>query len=250
MIKAFFIVWLTTNILAGCTTSRYTHRNDFIPDRRDISSLQEPLPRVEPLSPRGNRSPYTVRGKTYAINFPAVGSQQRGIASWYGMKFHGHDTSNGEKYDVYKFTAAHKNLPLPSYVRVTRQDNGRSVIARVNDRGPFHTGRIIDLSYAAAIRLGIDKQGTAPVIVEVISTPNAHGQRWVQIGAYGQQASAQQAKNSVQAKLANRWPVSVHSRQNLHKVLIGPVSQQGLEPLVARLKQIRQPTLVLHKLPD
>jgi rare lipoprotein A len=139
----------------------------------DISGLPEPVPRAEPRARYGNKSPYSVLGKRYYVMDSAEGYVERGIASWYGTKFHGRVTSSFEPYDMYQFTAAHKTLPLPSYAEVTNLDNGRKVIVRVNDRGPFHEGRIIDLSYAAAIKLGIHVRGTGRVEVRAI-TPNGH----------------------------------------------------------------------------
>ena len=134
----------------------------------DISGLVEPEPRDEPPSAYGNRTPYTVLGKSYRVLTSPDGYVERGTASWYGQKFHGRQTSSREIYDMCAFSAAHKTLPLPSYVRVTRLDTGDSVVVRVNDRGPFHPGRVIDLSYAAAIRLGLDRAGTAPVEVRAL----------------------------------------------------------------------------------
>ena len=110
-----------------------------------------------------------VHGKRYYVLDSAQGFKERGIASWYGNKFHGNQTSNGEIYDMYAMTAAHKRLPLPTYVKVTNLNNQRSITVRVNDRGPFHEGRVIDLSWAAAKKLGIDKTGTAPVEVVAIN---------------------------------------------------------------------------------
>ena len=134
----------------------------------DLRGIAEPIPVPEPRARYGNRSPYKVLGKTYHVMDEARGYRERGIASWYGNKFHGRPTSSFEPYDMYKFTAAHKTLPLPSFVRVTNLENGRSVVVRVNDRGPFHAGRIIDLSYVAAVKLGIHHRGTAEVEVEAI----------------------------------------------------------------------------------
>lgn len=134
----------------------------------DVANLPEPVPHAEPLSRYGNRSPYVVLDKTYTVLPSAAGYVERGIASWYGTKFDGRATSSFESYDMYQFTAAHRTLPLPSYARVTNLDNGRSVIVRINDRGPFHEGRLIDLSYAAAIKLGVNVHGTAPVEVRGI----------------------------------------------------------------------------------
>ena len=134
----------------------------------DVSALREPVPRREPRARTGNRSPYTVLGKVYRVLDSPAGYHARGIASWYGTKFNGRATSSGELYDICSFTAAHKTLPLPSYVRVSNLDNGRSLVVRVNDRGPFHDGRVMDLSYAAAVRLGVDRTGTAHVQLDAI----------------------------------------------------------------------------------
>ncbi len=161
--------------------SRYTAGGLYAPELSDsappsgidVDRLTEPAPKPESLAKYGNRSPYTVLGKTYYVLDPSDNYEQRGIASWYGQKFNGRKTSSGEIYSICEFSAAHKTLPLPSYVRVTNAKNGKSVIVRVNDRGPFHEGRIIDLSYVAAIRIGLDQTGTAPVRVELL-----HAGRW------------------------------------------------------------------------
>jgi len=123
-----------------------------------------------PKSTRGNPDKYTVGGESYSVLESAEGFFERGKASWYGRKFHGRETSSGEVYDMYQMTAAHKNLPIPTFVRVTRTDTGESIVVKVNDRGPFVSGRVIDLSYQAAATLGILKTGTAPVTVEALST--------------------------------------------------------------------------------
>jgi rare lipoprotein A len=140
----------------------------------DVDRLVEPTPRREPRSRTGNRSPYTVLGKDYRVMDDTRGFRERGIASWYGTKFNGRATSSGELYDICSFTAAHKTLPLPSYARVTNLDNGRTLVVRVNDRGPFHEGRVMDLSYAAAVRLGVSRTGTARVEIEALD-PDAPG---------------------------------------------------------------------------
>jgi rare lipoprotein A len=131
----------------------------------DVDLIPEPEVTNEPRARYGNRSPYVVLGKSYAVLPSAEGYDETGIASFYGNKFHGRRTSSLEVYDMYAFSAAHKTLPLPSFARVTNLANGKSVIVRVNDRGPFHDGRIIDLSYAAAVKLGVDRTGTARVEV-------------------------------------------------------------------------------------
>ncbi|KAF1712020.1 hypothetical protein CSC70_00325 [Pseudoxanthomonas kalamensis DSM 18571] len=138
---------------------------DYIPD---VNCIAEPVVGNEPRSPVGNRSPYTVLGKKYRVLDDADGYVERGTASYYGNKFHGRRTSNQEVYDMYAFTAAHKTLPLPSFARVTNLDNGKSVVVRVNDRGPFHEGRVIDLSYAAAVKLDIVQRGTGRVEVRAL----------------------------------------------------------------------------------
>ena len=142
---------------------------DSAPDEiPQVELIPEPEVVAEPRSRYGNRSPYSVLGKSYRVLDSAEGYVDRGIASYYGKKFHGRRTSSLEVYDMYTFSAAHKTLPLPSYARVTNLQNGESVVVRVNDRGPFHEGRIIDLSYAAAVKLGIHRTGTARVEVRAL----------------------------------------------------------------------------------
>ncbi|MCG6656385.1 septal ring lytic transglycosylase RlpA family protein [Halomonas campisalis] len=160
---------------AAPSGQRYAMSGDAYPeDPPDVSRVPDAVPRVEALSRGGNRPTYEVWGKTYRVLPDARGYARRGTASWYGEKFHGYATSNGEIYDMYKMTAAHRSLPLPTYARVTSLDNGRSVIVRVNDRGPFHNDREIDLSYAAAARLDILDRGTGRVKVEAIDA-----ERWL-----------------------------------------------------------------------
>jgi rare lipoprotein A len=134
----------------------------------DTSNIKDPVPKAEPITKAGNKSPYTVFGKTYFVLPSNKDYREQGVASWYGKKFHGRKTSNGEVYDMYAMTAAHKTLPIPTYVRVTHSGNKRSIIVRINDRGPFHGPRIIDLSYVAALKLGFADTGTAEVLVETI----------------------------------------------------------------------------------
>lgn len=142
---------------------------DTTPDHvPDLDCIVEPEVVALPRSPIGNKSPYTVLGKKYKVLEAADDYVERGTASYYGQKFHGRLTSNREVYDMYAFSAAHKTLPLPSFARVTNLDNGQSVVVRVNDRGPFHDGRVIDLSYAAAVKLGITQRGTGRVEVRAL----------------------------------------------------------------------------------
>lgn len=172
--RNYCILALLTLLLAGCASkpSRYSMSQDAYPQNPPkLSSLEDAYPHIEPLSRAGNKD-YTVNGKRYKVWLGIKHYQQIGMASWYGAKFQGHRTSNGDIYDMYSMSAAHKHLPLPSYVRVTNLSNNKSVIVRVNDRGPFHSNRIIDLSYAAAYKLDILSHGTAKVKVTLID-PNA-----------------------------------------------------------------------------
>ncbi|MBA6389359.1 septal ring lytic transglycosylase RlpA family protein [Colwellia sp. BRX10-3] len=164
-------------LVSACSTtnSRYQQKHDSTPTRLpNASELHDATPRAEKPSRGGNKN-YQVFGKHYQVLKSAENFSQTGTASWYGRKFHGHLTSNGEIYDMYAMSAAHKNLPLPSYLKVVNNSNGRSVIVRVNDRGPFHQSRIIDLSYSAAYKLDMLKTGTANVTVTVISDFTANG---------------------------------------------------------------------------
>ncbi|MEH6444681.1 MAG: septal ring lytic transglycosylase RlpA family protein [Oceanospirillaceae bacterium] len=149
---------------------RYKVTKDYGPDAVvDVSHVKNAVPKEEPLSRGGNRKSYEVLGKRYSVMDSASGFKERGGASWYGKKFHGYLTANGEKYDMYGMTAAHKSLPIPTYVKVTNLANNKHIIVRVNDRGPFHKGRVIDLSYAAAAKLDMLNSGTAQVEVEAIN---------------------------------------------------------------------------------
>lgn len=160
-------------LLSACSSGRYSQKHDSVPTKiPQAHQLKDAVPRQEPRSRGGNRN-YTVRGINYQVFDNINNFKERGIASFYGEKFHGHLTSNGEIYDMYAMTAAHKHLPLPTYVKVTNLENQKTVIVRVNDRGPFHVGRIIDLSYSAAYKLGIS--GTAQVEIETITDFDANG---------------------------------------------------------------------------
>lgn len=150
---------------------RYSQDKDSIPMRRPTEQeMQDPEVNIEPLSPGGNK-PYNIYGINYSPRLDILEYNEEGTASWYGNKFHGHLTSNGETYNVFAMTAAHKTLPLPSYVQVTNLANGKTAVVRVNDRGPFHDDRIMDLSYAAAVKLGIFPGGTGRVRVELLASP-------------------------------------------------------------------------------
>ena len=137
-----------------------------------VDHIPDAVPVNEPRTKAGNKSPYTVNGKTYRVVTSTVGFEQEGYASWYGKKFHGKKTSNGEVYDMYGMTAAHKTLPIPTFVELTNLDNGKKAIVRINDRGPFHGDRIIDLTYTAARKLGFANNGTGRVKLRVIKPEN------------------------------------------------------------------------------
>lgn len=167
-----YLVALLALLIQSCSmnSGRYQQAHDSTPTRLPTASeLKDPIPRFEPKSRGGNMPSYKVRGKTYYVMPSADGFTQTGIASWYGNKFHGHLTSNGEIYDMYAMSAAHKNLPIPTYAKVTNLANNKSVIVRVNDRGPFHESRVIDLSFSAAYKLDMLKTGTAKVKIEAIT---------------------------------------------------------------------------------
>jgi rare lipoprotein A len=194
--------------------------------RADIMAIPDAIPRPEPVTAAGNKSPYTVLGGTYHVRPVAPGHRERGYGSWYGTQFHGERTSNGEPYDVYSMTAAHKTLPIPSYVRVTNLENGRSIVVRVNDRGPFHDGRVIDLSFAAAYRLGYADKGTALVELEVL---DANAPEWV--------AKRQQAARNGGDPFADSLPRtylqagafrSIESARNLQQTLAALLAREVL----------------------
>ena len=209
------------------------------------------MPRAEPYSKYGNPRSYQVAGKTYYVLDDHSGYQQRGQASWYGTKFHGRRTSSGEPYDMYAMTAAHKTLPIPSYVEVTNLDNGRKAIVRVNDRGPFIDGRIIDLSYAAAKKLGVYESGTARVEVRAIepdepatgrspaagsgSGGNAgKAQIYLQVGAFSDLLNAKQMLSRLVGLTANN--VLINNQQQIYRVRIGPLeSEQAARQLATQL---------------
>lgn len=144
----------------------------------DLAKVPDPEPRVEPIKPGGPNKPYTVLGRSYEPLAADVPWKQRGLASWYGQKFQGRRTASGELFSVYGMTAAHRTLPIPSYVRVRHVASGREVIVRVNDRGPFHSSRVLDLSYAAALKLGIVALGSAEVELERLTFDDIRTGAW------------------------------------------------------------------------
>jgi rare lipoprotein A len=208
----YLITFVILGLLTSCSSTKTT---DGLPSGEFASIPRMPddaIPRPEPKSRHGNAPDYEVFGQRYTVMESASGYHERGVASWYGKKFHGNPTAMGETYDMYEMTAAHKSLPLPTYVRVRNLRNNKTVVVRVNDRGPFVHNRIIDLSYSAAVKLDMIGTGTSLVDVEAITfdgptgdqptrqvTPPAEPptpvvskphQVFVQIGAFGSSDNA------------------------------------------------------------
>lgn len=232
-------------LLTGCAGDKKDEPVDGPSDRRITpSDVRDAVPKKEPLARYGNHSPYTVLGKTYTVLPSSKGYAERGIASWYGSKFHGRRTSSGEPYDMHLATAAHKSLPLPTYAEVTNLDNGRKMVVKINDRGPFHEDRIIDLSYAAAVKLGVDKTGTARVDVRAIDieTPGRAAVKladgtFLQVGAFGKRESADELAGQMIA--AQLKPVSVQKSRGLYKVWIGPyATEQEIEATIRQVVEL------------
>ncbi len=175
-----------------------------------------------------------MNGSFYTVHGSARGYREKGVASWYGMKFQGLPTANGEIFDVYGATAAHRSLPIPTYVRVTNLENDRSVVLRVNDRGPFHSQRLIDISYGAALELGFAERGTATVVIESLALAEVDDRRelqaatyrYLQLGAYTSESAAGELGHEIRHRWA--YPVSVSAvdtdGRRLHRVRVGPFS--------------------------
>lgn len=264
------ILWCAVILMAGCASghkssndayqaTRYSQKHDSGPSQAPpVGHIPDAVPVPEVRTSAGNKTPYVVLGKKYHLLASEVGYRKRGVASWYGSKFHGHATSNGEIYDMYAMTAAHKSLPIPSYVQVTNLTNGKQVIVRVNDRGPFHDNRIIDLSYSAAKKLGYLDQGTAQVEVvgiDAVAWQRHHAARlaaieareiarkkqaarnaenalpanaFLQVGAFSNSHAAEQLRSRLAVRLDH--PVRVNppnSETTLYRVRIGPLTHSS-----------------------
>lgn len=220
----------------------------------DLARVPDAVPRVEPRSKYGNMKTYEVFGKRYYVLNSSKGFKQQGIASWYGKKFHGRKTSSGEIYDMYAMTAAHKTLPLPTYVEVKNLKNGKKAVVRVNDRGPFHDNRIIDLSYTAALKLDLAQTGTGLVEVRAIDprsysrggAPVRSGGRpsksegsdfYIQVGAFANYDSARKLKSKL-APLRQRIRIARTkvNRKTLYRVQVGPLrSVEKADDIASRL---------------
>ncbi|MGD8309160.1 MAG: septal ring lytic transglycosylase RlpA family protein [Chromatiales bacterium] len=254
---AAFLILVGAILAAGCSTrgSRITEPADGAPAVAvDFDAIPEPEPREEPLSRYGNPPMYEVNGVSYRTLTSREGYVERGIASWYGTKFHGQRTSSGEPYDMYRVTAAHRSLPLPSFVRVTNLENGRKLVVRVNDRGPFHPNRIIDLSYAAAGKLGILGEGTGLVEVRAIDprrpepeTRSAAAQRpgapslFVQVGAFASRYNAESLRERLQESLQRTVRIQEHAQPQrpVYRVQVGPVETvESADRLTLRLADL------------
>lgn len=250
-------------LLAGCATTP----RDRAPAEAPRSLPPDAVPRQEPRSKYGNGPFYEVNGRRYQVMPSSHGYEERGVASWYGEKFHGRPTSSQEPYDMHAMTAAHKSLPLPTYVRVRNLANGRSVIVRVNDRGPFVDNRIIDLSYAAATRLDMIRDGTSLVEVTAIGfeeadpvtaftrnnpgdgaaagrsnpEPAGQGRIYVQVGAFGDPDNARRRHNQLEDGGIARAFVQEDAagRPVLYRVRIGPIADATeYDSIVARLSRL------------
>jgi peptidoglycan lytic transglycosylase len=224
------------------------------PPPATVDSNGDMIPRAEPRSAHGNPPFYNVLGKHYVVLATADGYLERGVASWYGPTFHGESTSNGEKYDMYAMTAAHKTLPLPTYARVTNLKNGRSIVVRINDRGPFVSNRLIDLSYTAASKLDMLKEGTTLVEIKAltVSEPDDLSRSaqapppalYVQAGAFADQRNAQRVLNRLHAGgLSQAFILSPPDGQpQLYRVRLGPISSvPQFDELAAKLKALGFP---------
>ncbi len=239
-------------LLVSCST-KHTEVVDSAPEQKlDPENIPDAVPIAERRSRYGNPESYVVRGRRYHVLKDNLGFVERGIASWYGTKFHGRRTSSGEPYDMYKMTAAHKNLPLPTYAKVINLRNGRDVVVKINDRGPFHENRIIDLSYAAATKLGILTEGTGLVEVRAINpsgaeqiaeqSPNiaSHHDLFIQVGAFLKRPNANRLSQNLSHTL--KRSVRVLQAGTAHKpvfrVQVGPLASveqaDALTPVLKR----------------
>jgi rare lipoprotein A len=246
-----FGLTLLALFLAGCSSTPYrTPPLPTLPPPGDIETIPEPVPKAEPRSRQGNPPFYTVLGRRYFVLETAEGYHERGVASWYGPGFHASLTSNGERYDMYAMTAAHKTLPLPAYVQVTNLRNGRSVVVRVNDRGPFKDGRIIDLSYTAASKLDMLKDGTTFVEVRALTpaqraappaAPQGAQVLFVQAGAFSTEENATRLLERLRGQGVAKSFVREDrvDGRTLYRVRVGPIpSVNEFDRVVARLRSL------------
>lgn len=227
---------------------RYALKNDKMPlNPPNVDNVPNATPKYEPYSRRGNK-PYTVYGESYNVMNSSKGFSETGRASWYGAKFHGYETSNGEPYDMYSMSGAHKTLPLPTYAKVTNLDNNKHVIIRINDRGPFHSDRILDLSYAAAHKLGMLGTGTARIKLDAINIGNqttaqsavasiqASGNHYIQLVASKDQRQLNKIANTLEKKYQVKS--RIQPANNMFRLQLGPIGQSELaNRLLIKVKQ-------------
>lgn len=252
-LTSFLIALLLS--LTGCSHQKQPTVSDGAPLQPvDVSSIPDAIPRVEPITRAGNPPTYVVLGKRYQIMKNGKGYREKGIASWYGTKFHGRKTSNGERYDMYAMTAAHKTLPIPGYLKVTNLRNNRSIIVRVNDRGPFHQNRIIDLSYAAAAKLDILRSGTGfveistidPTIPQTISVKTSTQQQaqneiYLQVGAFRQHSNALKLSRKISSNRITGARIQTDNEKQIpvYRVRVGPInSTEEADKLAKKLAQL------------
>jgi len=240
-------VLLSLMFLSACGSVGVTpSSSDKAPSKQvDVSKIPNAVPKEEPRSRYGNPKSYVVFDKRYYVMESNKGFVEKGIASWYGTKFHGRRTSSGETYDMYAMTAAHKSLPLPTYVEVTNLKNGKQIIVKVNDRGPFHDNRIIDLSYTAATKLDIVKNGTGLVEIRVVgpgqtvsvdiakgapvvSTPTVKNEDgfYIQVGSFSNLTNAEGLKQKLAPIGKDKIIINevIVSGNTLYRVRIGPLT--------------------------
>ncbi len=214
------------------------------------NTIIDATPRKDEITRAGNKNPYTVLGKTYHLLPSSKGYNVEGIASWYGTKFQGRPTANGETYNLYAMTAAHRTLPIPAYVKVTNLDNNRTAVVRVNDRGPFHDQRVIDLSYAAAVKLGYAKSGTARVRVEAVnlddqsfsSQASAIAENYfLQVAAFKNPVSAKALRAELLLTVSRDVVIKSPELDGIHRVQIGPIKS------LTTVKQLSERLIALGK---
>lgn len=245
-------------LLAGCSFApnrggNESGRGAAVPSPpRDVVTIPDAVPRAEPRSRYGNPAFYEVFGRRYHVLATADDYVEIGLASWYGPGFHAETTSNGEAYDMYAMTAAHKTLPLPAYARVTNLDTGKSIVVRINDRGPFVDGRIIDLSYTAAAKLDMIRAGTArvevrtlrptgPGAVAPVSTTVAapSGPLYIQVGAFGNRNNAEALRQRLLTAVTEQVSIQTDSNRALHRVRVGPLRRvEEFDRVMAQLAEL------------
>jgi rare lipoprotein A len=266
-------------LLVACSGGAHRGGGYYLDDGPDanppgnLDAVPDAVPKIEPFAPTTSK-PYVMFGKTYTPDISGGPYKVQGRASWYGKKFHGKSTANGERYDMYAMTAAHPTLPLPSYARITRISSGKSVVVRVNDRGPFLNDRVIDLSYVAAYKLGMLGPGSAEVVVEritpdqirnwqsapatlnvaaITSAPASTAAKpdsiYLQLGAFSDASKARALAARIQSQIQAELVASVRVDQmtnSLHRVRIGPFASR--EAAVQAMNSVQTSTGVTPSL--